>query len=797
MASTADAWGVIKSSADPLSESLIKRAMKREVVGSPYPNQWIVLGNPKLSDNYDEYLVKETDPGYAGPETSTYQCDCSTHQYGDVRRRKVCSHITAVILHRQGKLPPTSRLAKVVTNPEPELDFTELAESGMDRDPPATTHYTATGSADRVGGESPPLPVIPTRKPKRVALPSTTFDRDDDDGMYRLRPSQLGLYDPPLPAKFTEFQHQQWETINAIVDAFRDGFKVVFLDAPTGSGKTLVAESVRRMLGVAGIYTCTTKTLQKQVMRDFGSYAKQIMGRKNYSTHDDPRSDLTADDCVKRRVTVPACANCPGGSPLLYWNTEKTQQTLGDIGESNIKKMHCAHCHPWTSCPYEVAKTEASMARLAVLNTAYFLAENIFDHRSPFKNSPLVILDEADRLEEELMGFVEVEIGPRTRKELGVGLPEKKTVDEAWVDWLVDDLTPAITRAKEDLHNQARSEIEFVRRQKSLNRLQMNVKWLCEVPKPEDDEEDQGPPQAGSEEPKPILRSGWVYTGYEHKEEHQATVAFKPIKIDTLGQQFLWGFGQRFLLMSASFISIEDTAADLGLEDGEWTHVSMPSTFPVERRPIFPICTTFVNNKTKDEAYPELSHNIDEILKVHDDVRVLIHTVSYDLGNYLYDDLLHSDHRNRVYTYRSPQDRERTLNRYLADPRGVVLAPSFDRGVDLHQDDCRVIIIPKVPFGNLGDKQIKTRMYSTGRAGRIWYVRQAIRTIVQMTGRGMRSADDECTTYILDKEFLRLYAENRRLFPDWWKEAIVWDSYDPHWRGIKNLEMIAMQHLTS
>jgi Rad3-related DNA helicase len=98
----------------------------------------------------------------------------------------------------------------------------------------------------------------------------------------------------------------------------------------------------------------------------------------------------------------------------------------------------------------------------------------------------------------------------------------------------------------------------------------------------------------------------------------------------------------------------------------------------------------------------------------------------------------------------------------------VLLAPSLERGVDLPKDQCGVIIIAKVPYPSIGDKQVNTRLYSTPN-GQLWFQVQTVRAIVQSTGRGMRSADDFCISYILDKQFAKIPKE---LLPGYWKEAI-------------------------
>jgi Rad3-related DNA helicase len=57
-----------------------------------------------------------------------------------------------------------------------------------------------------------------------------------------------------------------------------------------------------------------------------------------------------------------------------------------------------------------------------------------------------------------------------------------------------------------------------------------------------------------------------------------------------------------------------------------------------------------------------------------------------------------------------------------------------------------------------------------------------------MTGRGMRHKDDWNLSIILDRQFIKLYYDNQKLFPKWWREAVVFDENDPKWRDvIKNL----------
>lgn len=189
-----------------------------------------------------------------------------------------------------------------------------------------------------------------------------------------------------------------------------------------------------------------------------------------------------------------------------------------------------------------------------------------------------------------------------------------------------------------------------------------------------------------------------------------------------------------------------------------------------------------MSRKNKDNAYPLIAEGIYRIINKHHTDNGLIHTVSYDFNNYLYEYLQKKGVKN-IFTYSSSQLKQAAIDKFIYDNKlplathtgSILLAPSLDRGIDLPQTDCRFIVIPKIPFPSLGTKQISARLHSKG--GQLWYNVKTIRSLVQMTGRGMRSADDQCSSYILDKQFIELvWRKNKHLLPSWWKDALVWDA---------------------
>lgn len=633
--------------------SLVARAQKRSV--ADIDGSWVVEGDVRLGDAHDAYRV------HLDPATHRYVCSCYTSAYGDVRSKRVCSHVLAVILHRTG----------------------------------------TTVERGAAGGPVFPDPVVEGPHPP-ASIPALAASQIPDPSDARFGPT-------PLPSWVKALRPHQWAAVTEIVGHFRAGRKVVLLDAPTGSGKTLLGELVRRELHLRAMYVCTTKQLQAQVLDDF-PYARVLKGRSNYPTLDYPQmfdpvlgtDRITCDDCSKA-------------------------------------DDHCDFCSVVSRCPYESAKKEALAADLAVLNTAYYLAEA--NHVGRFRPE-FVIADECDELEAALMGYVEVTVGPADRKRLGLDVPEKKTVEAAWVEWL----DGAVAAASAELST-------YPEKPTSARQAKRKRKWARKLDQLE------------------FVRAGVAAGGWVYDHSRPDWVTFKPVKVDRLAQRLLWSHSPRWLCMSATTISFDQMAADLGLEDGEWASVTVPSTFPVERRPIHVAPVADLTYKTEDVEWVKAADALVSILEQHAEDAVLVHTQSYRLNQRLFDHVAALRLRP-TYTYRDAAGREAALEKFRSVPAAVLLAPSLQRGVSLDDESCRVVVVVKVPFSSIGDPQVQKRLYGTGRAGQTWYAVRTVRSLVQATGRGMRHADDRCVTYILDRQFVSFYRRNRWLFPKWWKDAV-------------------------
>ena len=682
-------------------------------------NSFTVAGRPDLGDEFEAYFVVRSG--------NLWACSCHGHNYG--RARKFCSHTIA---------------ARIV----------------------AATPETKVVPGGNVVAEWRVLPKQSTLPSWRVIEACEVADEDDhceeaegQDFTPAAAAAPAPAHDPlaslVLPSWCPSLRPHQQDALRAIYAAVQSGAKNIILEGPTGAGKSLVGYLSAQMLGYRANYICSNRSLQKQFLADYESCGAVLLeGKSNYPTAD-RRSEFPNINCGKcdydkdNGCSFCQCSYDADGEPIA--STSKLR------------------------CPYVIAKRKAEAADLAILNTAYALSAYNFpfvtghdrgrldskETTSGFR-SRLSIYDEADELESSLRGFVEVEFSRRMLSMISDhgGDIKPLPVTSRWkarVAWLkqVSDLI------KDYLANCVPGE-DSGDDEKSLANAQTKIETVLESIDPASEPDEK--------------RESWVYVVDDY-----GGCSFRPVMVRAWGRQLLFNHSPINLIMSATIVGPELFAADLGLElDGKETvFVAMPSTFPKDRRPILVTPIARMSYKEKATSTPKICAGVVSVINRHPGHRALIHSVSYDLTRDIKTALWDAGMGRRIATYSNAGERESAMNRYLSTPGGILVAPSMERGIDLRGDHCRIVIIPKIPFPSLGDPQISRRRYQpTPREGELWYSIATLRTVVQMTGRGMRSADDWCWIYILDAAFVSLYRDCKKFLQPWFTEAVRTDGID-------------------
>jgi ATP-dependent DNA helicase DinG len=588
-------------------------------------------------------------------------------------------------------------------------------------------------------------------------------------GTSMLTPQELDL-----PAKFKKWTGHQEDTIEKIVLSDKE---LYLLDAPTGSGKsvigiaaatiwrtnwlttkTLLGEPLRHPpIAVAEleeksppkrvIYVTRTKQLQDQLLADFPN-SRTIKGRANFPCLLAPRKfpEFTAEDCP---------------------HTGKDTK-----------------CPYKAGCPYLVAKMEALNAEIAVLNESYYLAEA--NGPGQFSQADFVILDEIDSIESTLMNAISINITQATLQEFNIDAPREWEDWKKWVEWWNTTMGTRIGLVSKldnsdqtDLFDQfdtlTDTQIKAGRRFRRLNNFNEHLdtfmkEILTQLTK------DSPTHPLSVEQALDIIISGketpFVVQDHRDKSGFITRWELKPVMVRGFAHQRLWRHAERFLGMSGTILSPVVVARELGLRDENYEYRQIPSTFPVKNRPIYywPVANMRKQNIDDGTALPKMLEALNQILAKYPNQKGLVHTVSYPVASAIRHDQVDIRGSQRII-WHDPMDRVDRLEEFKISRQPLVMvSPSFDRGVDLPDDLCRFIIICKVPYLNLGDKQVAARIKAPG--GDQWYVFKALQTLMQMTGRGVRSDTDFCDCYILDAQFNGLLVRTRQYIPKWWMDAI-------------------------
>ncbi len=119
----------------------------------------------------------------------------------------------------------------------------------------------------------------------------------------------------------------------------------------------------------------------------------------------------------------------------------------------------------------------------------------------------------------------------------------------------------------------------------------------------------------------------------------------------------------------------------------------------------------------------------------------------------------------------TPETKTKVLEQFKKQG-GIWIAAGCAEGLDLPDDLCRLTIIPLIVLGNPTDPLVKKQMALPG--GRLRYEMQAIKTVIQQSGRSTRHEGDYSITVVGDNKFPDLILKNRKFIPISYLESIIW-----------------------
>jgi Rad3-related DNA helicase len=510
-------------------------------------------------------------------------------------------------------------------------------------------------------------------------------------------------------------RQNQRKAVLDVIEAFDSGKRFAVLNAPVGFGKSAVAVAVANHFNEAYILT-KQKMLQDQYVESFPKRKiYSVYGKSNYRCNE--QKSLTCD--------IGFCTLLPAALK---------------------KKDRCGNCS------YYSARDDVFKIKYSVMNYDYFLSITQSENTLVTK-AGLLVCDECHSLEDIVVDFATATFNHDEIKKRGfdMDLPKMSSSNESKLEWIkttaVYEIQSILDKLESSLDS-SRSETEKVSIMRTtlyFNGLMMSCKRLADE----------------------LISEANILIIHDSEGE----IKYKPIHCGEFIHGILFNWGVKVLMMSATIFGKDVFLKSMHVKESDCVWLDVDSTFPVENSPKILQPIGKMSYKEKQQTLPNMLKAVDEILEKHSDEKGIIHTVSYDVCDYIIKNSKYPDRlvvpRNSEFKKKGSRERTRDeiIKDFLVDVGNTVLiSPSLTEGISLDGDISRFTVMCKVPYASLGDKWISVKL----KQNQEWYNIRTAQTIVQMTGRSIRSETDYATTYFLDSDFLTFLKKNMKYLPHWW-----------------------------
>jgi len=523
----------------------------------------------------------------------------------------------------------------------------------------------------------------------------------------RKHPSEISTNDAISNFPSPSLRKNQKRIINEIVDAFQTGKKCVILAAPTGFGKSYVNTAFASI--THSFYATPQLTLMKQILHDpllQGRFV-EIKGRRNYR---------------------------------CYYYPERPVH----IGRCETTDYHCTE--RFDVCPYWKQKKKAIDAQSVLMSLAYLIDEGQTEGPTSLGSRSLLILDESHNLEEECLNHVSLRVTPNTipSNVYEKYLPHLKQIENKdqefeFLSKLGVHLQELLKRA--DLISKSTGlSIDQAIDKEKIDRYLKNYQFYMSSKKE------------------------WI------SQIQNDQLILQPVYAKEFMREMIWKKADFFIISSATILDPKQYRELTGLNDilneDQICFLTVDSTFPVENRPILDFSVGSLSLKNWDQNNQDALTTIEHILR-KEEGNVAIHCGSYKRQKWLVQNIA-EDLRSRLIAHTS-FNRHEKLEDWKQSRGSVFVSVAFQEGQDWKYDLCDAQILLKVPYPDLGDKRIRSRLENGERR---WYNNRAMTEVIQAYGRAVRAEDDQARFYIVDSDFKKLAVNCWPFMPEWFKEAL-------------------------
>jgi Rad3-related DNA helicase len=247
--------------------------------------------------------------------------------------------------------------------------------------------------------------------------------------------------------------------------------------------------------------------------------------------------------------------------------------------------------------------------------------------------------------------------------------------------------------------------------------------------------------------------NNWIW------QETKNGVKFNCVWPGKYAERYLWSGVESVVLMSGT---LRPKALHmLNIRATDYYFKEWPRQFPEHLTPTYWLKTGKMGRNAGQEELEKAVKVGDQIFKEWGHLKGLAHTASYTRARWL--ESRCSWGRHMFINERGEASQNAQKFRKAKAP-AVLVSPSYTVGIDLANEQCDWIWIPKLPFPDRSDPVIIARCQDD----EDYYNYETAQTLVQSSLRGSRHEKDRCTVIITDDAVngFRKYA--RRHMPSWY-----------------------------
>lgn len=540
---------------------------------------------------------------------------------------------------------------------------------------------------------------------------------------------------------------EQKELIDKILLEIQKGVTDIVIDAPTGSGKSIIAMELAKIFNSQnkrGYLLTSNISLQEQYENDFLKYSlpyTSLKGLNNYT-------------CSKNK-------------------TENLNLSFCNLKMIKGKKREELDC--FASCSYYPKRKFAVHENTTLMNYNYFFLQrnyvsritgthDMHGHLMNFDKRDFVIFDECHNLDT----ILHEQYKPYFKKDL------QKHIDSA-VRFLNEHGINVPTIDYQKTLQYLQSEPLFENHLPVLEELEKYLEILSHSNIKELYNKTLGPDELPDSLALSKFRDLDEIKNVHCKIEDFLQFIVNPSKLDEIliergideisyNSINTRKYFQFFLRQSTPPIRIYMSAtlggdfdfvkSNFALWPATSAYLSIDPGWDFKKSPIYLLKAGKMNYASKHFSINKNIDLMNKVLKKHENEKGIIHTANYEIMSYI------EKRNSRFITYRNTKEKSIALKKFRESSNGVLVGPSHIEGLSFDDEQSRFQIFMKIPYLTLDSQFVKTKLKLVPK----WYNWKSSITVLQGIGRSIRNKNDFASTYIIDGCSFSFFVRNKNFF---------------------------------